>query len=324
VTDVRPLDLVRRGLARASVLLLVSSAAACSSNGPGEPPGFSTALAPATADGGADGGVDGGAVSPFRAVRGSGPGYAWAVGDDGTTATLRGYTWIPVVSGSTAPLGGLSMAGAAPLAVELGGPRVVTWVDGKWAGLGVDRDDRAAAATFALAPNDAWVAGNGIDHWDGQAWTQEVASGSTYTSLFGSFHTDVWAVGPGGMQHYNGHTWSAVAPPAEAGTLAAVWVSAPWDGWFVGAKGTVLHWNGGSLTSIVGVTTKDLTSLTGTSATDVWAGGQDGTLVHWDGSSWSTFTTPAGVGHTITGLWRALDAAVFLVDDTGAVTRFVP
>ena len=83
-------------------------------------------------------------------------------------------------------------------AVELGGPRVLAWDAHGWATLGADRADRAAAATFALAPNNVWVAGDGIEHWDGQSWTQQVPSGATFTSLFGSFDTDV---GPGPGRH---------------------------------------------------------------------------------------------------------------------------
>jgi hypothetical protein len=308
VTDVRPFPLVASLLAGASL--------ACSSGVAAPPQGFSTAFAAASADGGA--------APAFRAVRGAGAGYAWAVGDDGTAAELVGNNWAPIASSTTATLGGLSMAGSAPLAVELGGPHVVSWDGRQWAGVGADRADRAAAATFAFTPSDAWVAGNGIDHWDGQSWTQEVASGATYTSLFGSFRTDVWAVGPGGVQHYDGHAWSPVTPPSEAGALAAVWVSALWDAWFVGAKGTILHWDGKTLTSVPSNTTKDLTSVTGTSSVDVWAGGQDGTLLQWDGSSWVARMTPAGVGHAVSDVWKALDAAVLLVDDTGAVTQYVP
>jgi hypothetical protein len=214
-------------------------------------------------------------------------------------------------------------SGGSALAVELGGPRVLAWDGRLWAGLGADRADRAAAATFGFSVQDAWVAGNGIEHWDGQSWTQEVASGGTFTSLFGSFPTDVWAVGPGGIQHYDGHAWSAMPAPSGAPALSGVWVSALWDAWFVGARGTVVHWDGSTLASVPSGTTKDLTCVTGTSAADVWAGGQDGTLLHWDGSQWITYTTPAGAGHAINDVWRAFDADVFFVDDTGAVTRFV-
>jgi hypothetical protein len=215
-------------------------------------------------------------------------------------------------------------SGVSGFAVELGGAHVLGWDGQRWGGVGADRADRAAAATFGLSAHDAWVAGNGIEHWDGSSWTQEVPSGATFTSLSGSFRTDVWAVGPGGIQHYDGTAWSAVSAPSGGGALAAVWVSALWDAWFVGAAGTILHWNGSTIASLPAVTMKDLTCVSGTSEIDVWAGGQDGTLVHYDGTQWTTYSTPAGVGHAVTGVWRAFESDVFVVDDTGTITRFVP
>jgi hypothetical protein len=309
VSGVRPLDLVVPSLA--TVVL------ACTSSGASAPPGFSTAYATAS--------VDGGAPPSFRAVAGSGPSSGLAVGEDGAAALLRGSTWAPVDTGTTATLGGVSMStGVSALAVELGGARVIGWNGRAWGPMGADRADRAAAATFGLAVDDAWVAGNGIEHWDGQSWTQEVPSGATYTSLSGSFRTDVWAVGPGGIQHYDGKAWSAVSAPSGSGALAGVFVSALWDAWFVGAAGTILHWDGTALTSVASMTTKDLTCVGGTAADDVWAGGKDGTLLHYDGATWTPYATPAGDGHTVYGVWRAFDSDVFIVDDTGTITRYVP
>ena len=315
VTVVRPLDLFGR---LGPILALAAAAGACSAGGGASgPKGFSTAYAAASADGGAG--------PAFHSVRGSGPGAAWAVGEQGTAVRLVGDTWTPVDTGSTATLGGLSSFSVAnAFAVELGGARVLAWNGQAWGPLGADRAERNALATFGLSSKQAWVVGDGIERWDGQSWTPEVASGATYSSIFASFVTDIWAVGPGGIQHYDGKAWSPVAAPSGAGALSGVWVSALWDAWFVGAGGTVLHWNGTALAALPSGTTKDLTCVTGTSAIDVWAGGQDGTLVHWNGTQFITYTTPAGAGHTINDVWRALDTDVLIVDDTGAVTRFVP
>ena len=113
-----------------------------------------------------------------------------------------------------------------------------------------------------------------------------------------------------------------MTPPADVGAFASVWVSSLYDAWIVGAKGTILNWNGNGLTLLSAVTTKDLTAVTGTVSGDVWVGGEGGTLLHWDGTAWTTYLTPAR--RTITDLWAALDDEIFFVDDTGAVTRFNP
>jgi hypothetical protein len=330
------------------MLALAVVAPACSS-GVDVPPGFSIAYMAPGADGGTatdadadaatdadaaadaatDGEADAGASADaetrpaFRSIAGSGAGYAWAVGDLGMSVHLGGSTWTPVPTGTTATLGGLSVLDVGHVfAVELGGARVLAFDARGWAPLGADRAGRAAAATFALAPNNVWVAGDGIEHWDGRAWTQQVPGGARFTSLFGSFNTDVWAAGPGGIQHYDGHAWTALTPPADAGAIAGVWVSALYDAWLVGAKGTVVHWNGNVLTLLPTMTNKDLTAIAGTVPGDVWVGGEAGTLLHWDGAQWTSYLTPAR--RTITDLWAALDDQIFFVDDTGAVTRFNP
>ncbi|HEX4403763.1 MAG TPA: hypothetical protein VH560_02975 [Polyangia bacterium] len=317
----------------APVLACALGAAACT-RGASAPPGFSIAYGTlAASDGGttsdgaiSDGGAigDGGGSPAFRSVRGTGPGSAWAVGEHGRAVALAGGKWIAVDSGTTATLGGLSMIDIGhAVAAELGGPRVDAWNGHAWGPLGADRADRAAAATWTTGVDDVWVVGNGIEHWDGTSWTQQVPSGSTFTSISGSFPTDVWAVGPGGVRHYDGKTWSPVAVPSSVGALTAVWVSSLENAWVVGAGGTVLESAGNAFLVLPTGPKADLTAVTGTSITDVWVGGADGTLSHWDGSAWSEISSPAN--RPITDLWTAEGAdGVLFVDDTGTVTSYVP
>jgi hypothetical protein len=295
---------------------LVASAAACTSPA-SEPLGFGAVYeAPAAADGGAP--------AAFHAVRGSGPGDGWAVGEGGMAVAFAGGTWTPVDSGTTATLGGLDTLDVYhAFAVERGGARVLAWNGRAWSPLGADRADRAAAAAFAAGANDVWVVGDGIEHWDGTTWTQQVPGGagaaSTFTAISGSFRTDLWAVGPAGAWHFNGSAWAAVSLPAGAPPLAAVWTATLADTWIAGAQGTVLVWNGSSLTLVQTGTTKDLTAISGTGPTDVWAGGVDGAVVHWDGTSWAVSVTPAA--STINDLWSDFPGDLFFVDGTGAVTH---
>lgn len=293
--------------------MVFSGALACSSSDV-PPKGLTTPFMTSNADGGAP--------PALLSLRGSGAGTAWTVGEAGIIARLSGYTWSLVDSGTTATLGGLSVLDVSHAwAVELGGARVLAWNGRNWAPLGADRPGRAAAATWGTATNDVWVAGDGVEHWDGQTWTQEVPSGAMFTSVFGSFRTDVWAVGPGGIRHYDGKTWSTLPAPTGTMPLAAVWASQLYDAWFVGAGGTILHWNGSVLSSVPSGTTADLTCVGGTGPGDVWIGGKDGTLLHYDGT-WSNSSTAAH--STITDVWKAFDADVYFVDGTGAVTRYVP
>jgi hypothetical protein len=301
----------------AAVGLVALVAAGCQSGAGSGPPGFSTAFAPEP--------PEGGAAFSFHAVDGTGAGNAWVVGDGGATVRLTGATFTLVPApGVTALLGGVSALDVShAFAVEPGGASVFAWKDNAatWVPLGASRAGRAAAATWASSTGDVWVAGDGIEHWDGTAWTVAVASGASFAALSGSFDTDVWAVGAGGVQHYNGHAWAPVALAAGTPALAAVWTSSLFDTWIVGAAGTVLHWTGSALSRVPYATTADLTSVSGSSPADVWVGGQGGLLSHWDGAGWIDHPTDAG--RTIEDVWTAAGSALLFVDGSGAVQRYV-
>jgi hypothetical protein len=297
-------------------VLLVASCSLGGGSGSGAPPGFSIAF---------DSAADAGAPRPLRSVRGSGAGTGWAVGEGGLALVLVGSAWREVPSDTAAPLAGLSVPDAGhAFAVEAGGANVLAWngpVAGAWAPLGEARADRAAAATWAYAPNDVWVVGNGIEHWDGHAWTQQVPAGAAFTSVAGSFDTDIWAVGPTAVMHYDGKTWSPIAIPPGTPALAAVWVTGLLDAWIVGAEGTILRTSGAALVRVTSTTTKNLTSVTGPSFDDVWMGGQDGAVFHWNGSAFTELATPGG--QTIDDLWLPPGGDLLLVDDTGKIVRYV-
>jgi hypothetical protein len=112
-----------------------------------------------------------------------------------------------------------------------------------------------------------------------------------------------------------------VTVPSGAGALAGVWASGLFDAWFVGAKGTILRWNGTALSMLTSPVTSDLTCVTGSADDDVWIGGQGGTLVHWDGTALTTYAAPGG--RTINDVWKAFGADLLFVDDTGAIVQFV-
>jgi hypothetical protein len=326
-----------------AVVTFALAVAACSAGGAGRPAGFSVAYsppgydagAPDAGDGGAaDGGEDGGASDAgasdggasfgapiLRAIAGSGAGNAWAVGDDGAAVRLSGNTFTAMDTGLGVSLGGLTVLDVAhAYAVERGGPRVFAWMGRSWAAMGEPRADRVGAATWAASSKDVWAAGDGIDRWSGTAWAQQVPGGAVFTSMAGSFDTDVWAVGPGGAQHWNGSTWSAAPMPPETPPLTGVWVGGLYDAWVVGAAGTVLHWTGSTFTKLVAPTTTDLTCITGTGTFDIWIGGRGGLLLHWDGNDWSQFSSPAG--RTIQSIWTSLGGDVFFVDGAPTISRY--
>jgi hypothetical protein len=153
----------------------------------------------------------------FRAVGGSGPDDAWAVGKDGVVMHWDGTGWTSV-SVTTASLSG-------------------AYLNGVW----------------ALGPRDVWIVGwNATSalafHWDGTAWSD------TSTSKIGGFYDvwaarsdDVWATVEHGIAHWDGVAWKmSVDLDAKDGwhgftTPKGVWGSGADDVWAVGNYAVLHH-----------------------------------------------------------------------------------
>jgi hypothetical protein len=78
----------------------------------------------------------------------------------------------------------------------------------------------------------------------------------------------------------------------EDGGLNSCWGTSSSDMFFVGDKGTILHFNGTTFSKFPQVTTKHLYRVWGTSHDDVWATGfnqstAQSVLLHYDGSGWT-------------------------------------
>ena len=118
----------------------------------------------------------------------------------------------------------------------------------------------------------------------------------TLSGVFGSAPTDMWAVGDAGtVLHFDGRAVSSVVVPTSA-NLLDVWGSGPNDVWLVGTGGTVLHFDGQAFTPIASGTTVDLKAVFTARPNDVWIGGDAGTLLHWDGATLSTVPLTGVVG----------------------------
>jgi hypothetical protein len=189
----------------------------------------------------------------------------------------------------------------------------------------------------AVSPTDAWAVGlygtdesgnHGlIDHWDGSSWTLQDSPHTSGVSewLMGVAEVapdDVWVVGfsfatQPVLQHFDGSTWSEVAPPTlpdgDGGELLSVnSVPGTSEAWAVGYHSQpneahhtlVMHYDGAVWAIVPSPDPSgyqnQLNGVVAASATDAWAvGHQIGfsfvkkTLaLHWDGSSWSATTTP--------------------------------
>lgn len=177
----------------------------------------------------------------------------------------------------------------------------------------VEADGGAWATAWGMGPE----ARQHMLRWDGQAWSDYMlpARAGLMTDIVAIAPNDVWAVGSKTdpmvtrgkyswnpehvrLAHWDGTSWTTVAPPAGArrGFLRSVSATGPQDVWAVGRRdlpgGTAagplaLHWDGSSWTRVPGVIggAPWLETVAALSPTDVWTGGEK-LLERWDGSDW--------------------------------------
>jgi hypothetical protein len=288
----------------------------------------------------------------LRRVWGSSASDVWAVGlagailhYDGTTAT-RVDT--PLASGDLVSLSGTGPKDIQVLAVSgtqrtilhydganwtpLASPPAVGQVQAVWSGtqgawavgVGSIYFDRGATwaqigaptvpaselldAAWSSSATDVWaVSPSSIVHYDGTTWTTVPALTSGLAGIWGSGPSDIWALGASVAQHYDGTTWSTATAPS--GAISHIWGTAS-NFWGVGGGGAIAHFDGSTWTTITpSPTTAALLAVWGSSATDVWAAGV-GTIIHYDGTSWSVVPAPTA---TVNGLWGSGPSDVWAV-----------
>lgn len=71
------------------------------------------------------------------------------------------------------------------------------------------------SAVFALSPDDVWFGGNGMEHWDGQKFSDIEAVnafwfGELMTSIWASSDNNIYVVGSGGTAAHFGGSWQAL------------------------------------------------------------------------------------------------------------------
>jgi hypothetical protein len=154
-------------------------------------------------------------------------------------------------------------------------------------------------------------------------------------NAWGSSAEDVYVVGgqpgSGALQHFDGEAWAPVALPAGTPLLSWGHGFSEADITLVGDAGTVLHFDGATLTQQPTDTTENLWGVWGATPDDLWAVGGSGrsdgvpTLIHFDGSAWTTVAIPtlqkANV-HALFKVWGAGASDVFVVGQRGVVLRF--
>jgi hypothetical protein len=101
--------------------------------------------------------------------------------------------------------------------------------------------------------------------------------------------------------------------------LNGIWGFAQNDVWAVGAKGTILHFDGSAWTQIDSGTTLDLFDIWGATPDDIWAVGgtyeEQAVFLHWDGVAWND-TTPGGEARAYISISGSSADDVYSLSDT--------
>lgn len=143
-------------------------------------------------------------------------------------------------------------------------------------------------------------------------WTAGLAGTLVGTLLGAQCDTPSADAGPD-----TGVTWREAFRPGDAGSMSAVWGTAPDRVWAVGGgeQGAILRFDGDSWQPEAVPAVPLLVWVHGTGPDDVWAVGVGGGALHYDGSAWARIDTGTGVD-----LWGVFAAAP---DDVWVVGGYV-
>jgi cysteine-rich repeat protein len=153
-------------------------------------------------------------------------------------------------------------------------------------------------AVWASGPSDIWAVGvDGADsvvlHFDG-SWTETTVApgGQGFSTVWGASSSDIYAAGLyGSTYHWNGSSWTAVAP----GSVSQLWGTGPSDVYAIEAIGQgpgLRHYDGMAWSTVAGVSAL---SVWGNAPDDVFAVSNSG-IVHFDGVAWSPVRAPTPDG----------------------------
>ena len=121
--------------------------------------------------------------------------------------------------------------------------------------------------------------------------------------VWGASANDVYAIGgaptEGVIMRFDGGSWSEVETGLTFPVLYWCYGFGSNDVTFVGAQGTVLHFDGSTFSKQATPTDQDLWGVWGAAPDDLWSVGGRGTapdqatILHFDGSGWTATSTPA-------------------------------
>ncbi len=214
----------------------------------------------------------------------------FAVGSHGTILHYDGAEWSQMESGTSEDMAGVWGTNSQDV-FAVGGNTVFHYDGTGWSAIDPGIVCRFSDVRGS-SPDDVFVIGcsGTILHWDGSDWSgsRRAVDSSRLDELWVNAEDDVFLAGTG-MWHFDGAAWTEMEVPYSY--LRAVWGTPSGETFAVGSSGTVLHYDGTAWTEMQTGTDKVLEGVWGSSAENVFAVGEGNTILHYDGTSWSTVRT---------------------------------
>ena len=283
--------------------------------------------------------VSSGTTQTIFEVWGLAPDDVWAVGRNSTVLHWDGATWSP----ETVPGLGLythvfDVWGLAADDVWLatdqrsGFGKLYNWNGSSWTEVLMPSENdgwEQAIKVWAANPNDLWVVGTLIFHWDGQSWTSfrgkpDGCDGWLY-GIWGTAADDFWVGGNFSLHHYDGTGYTEIEP-LEGWSyyqITDIWGTSSDDVWVTGySSPSLFHWNGTELAmqTYGDAGAQSLSAVWGIDENNVWFGSIDGSVYYFDGTDITQ--TYSGPTDAIRGLWGTATSDVWAVGLNGVVLRW--
>jgi len=134
-------------------------------------------------------------------------------------------------------------------------------------------------------------------HWDGEKWNLiRILNTATLYSIWYFSESDIW-VSSGFPKHWDGQQWTMyhfqdMGLGIEVST-EHIWASSPNNVYFVGWKGSIVHYNGSNFTKMESGTTCKLEDVWGIDGNHIWAVGTESdnsrsVILFYNGKTWNT------------------------------------
>jgi len=156
------------------------------------------------------------------------------------------------------------------------------------------------SAIEMVSPDEGWAVGEeGLFHYHNQIWERmPMPEGVDFQDFnFGGLSivngNEVWAVGKS-IVRYKGGEWDVMMAKVEEGdSLLAISMVSSDEGWAVGDKGRIMHYQAGQWQEVASPTKKRLMGVAMTSPEEGWAVGLESTVLHYHQGVWELVSESA-------------------------------